>query len=112
MLAQMPIALRKGNLKVEGQRRKTSPTGRGERARLQPHHMTRLEDFNDLCELPKLSRQLGEKYFDYFARTIRRKIFRLLRLQHRRLHLRQLRLAMLGGSSSRAHANYRQRSGA
>jgi hypothetical protein len=42
--------------------------------------------------------QLGEKYF------------RLLRLQHRRLHLRQLRFATFGGSLPRTCANYRQRS--
>jgi hypothetical protein len=41
-----------------------------------------------------------------------KKIFRLLRLQHRRLHLRQLCLATLGGSPSRTPANYRQHSGA
>jgi hypothetical protein len=41
-----------------------------------------------------------------------KKLFRLLRLQHRRLHLRQLRLVTLGGSPSRTRANYRQRSGA
>jgi hypothetical protein len=52
------------------------------------------------------------KYFDYSAQTTRRKIFRLLRLQHRRLHQRRLRLATLGGSSSYTRANYRQRSGA
>jgi hypothetical protein len=38
------------------------------------------------------------------------KIFWLLRLQHRRLR-HQLWLATLGGSSSRTHTNYRQRSG-
>jgi hypothetical protein len=40
----------------------------------------------------------------------RRKILWLLRLQHRRLR-RQLRLATLGGSSSRTRASYRHRSG-
>jgi hypothetical protein len=43
------------------------------------------------------------------TRTIRRKIFRLLCLQHRRLR-HQLRLVTLGGSSSRTRENYRQRS--
>jgi hypothetical protein len=41
-----------------------------------------------------------------------KKIFRLLRLQHRRLHLRQQRLATLEGSTSRTSANYRQHLGA
>jgi hypothetical protein len=63
----MPIALRKGNLKVEDQRTKTSPTGRGERARLQPRHVTRPEDFNNLHELSRLRGQPREKYFDYFV---------------------------------------------
>jgi hypothetical protein len=47
------------------------------------------------------------------AWTTRKIILRLLRFQHRRLRLRRLRLATLGGSSSsRTRANYRQRSGA
>jgi hypothetical protein len=72
-------------------------------------------------KLQELFRQLKEKYFDYNGvmpdcsstseQITRRKIFRLLRLQHRRLHC-QLRLNTLGGSPSRARANYRQRSGA
>jgi hypothetical protein len=41
-----------------------------------------------------------ENYFDYSACITRRKILRLLRLQHRRLHLRQLWLVTLGGSTS------------
>jgi hypothetical protein len=41
------------------------------------------------------------------ARTTGRKVFRLLCRQHR-----QLRVAMLGASSSRTRVNYRQRSGA
>jgi hypothetical protein len=45
------------------------------------------------------------------AQTTRRKIFRLLRLQHRRLR-HQLRPVTLGGSPPRTHANYQQRSGA
>jgi hypothetical protein len=53
-----------------------------------------------------------EKYFGYSVRTTRRKIIRLLRLQHYRLHPRRLCLATLGGSPSRTRANYRQRSGA
>jgi hypothetical protein len=48
---------------------------------------------------------------EYCADNLK-KILRLLRLQHRRLYLRQLRLAMLGGSPSRTRANYWQRSGA
>jgi hypothetical protein len=52
--------------------------------------------------------QLGEN----ISVTTRRKIVRLLHLQHRRLHSFRLRLVTLEGSSSRTHANYRQRSGA
>jgi hypothetical protein len=58
------------------------------------------------------------KYFDYSGvlpdclNNPEEKIFRLLRLQDRRLRLHQLRLTMLGGSPSRTRVNYRQRSGA
>jgi hypothetical protein len=44
--------------------------------------------------------------------TTRRKILRLGRLQNHRLHLRQLRLVMLGGSTSRTRTNCWQRLGA
>jgi hypothetical protein len=57
-----------------------------------------------------MHRQFTENYFDYSSNCSdnSKKIFRLLR----RLHLRQLRLATLGGSSSRTRENYRQRPGA
>jgi hypothetical protein len=58
--------------------------------------------------LANLRRQLGQN----ISATTRRKIVWLFCLQHRWLHLCQLRLITLGGSPSRIHANYRQRSGA
>jgi hypothetical protein len=64
-------------------------------------------------KLSELHGQLEGKYFDYNGvspdcpNNPEEKVFPLLHLQDRRLWF-----ATLGGSPSRAHANYRQRSGA